>query len=132
SRYISLRSRYPFSRAFAREKGTKSLRDGAGGLPDDHIESVPDVDEPDLDDERGERLLVVMALGLVPDFVGDGVGAVGDPRGGLGQRERGPFAFREIGRVAPGGHGVDPLVRIARALQLARMHVDAKAAAVDL
>ena len=63
--------------------------------------------------------LVVVASGLVPDVVRDGVRPVGEPGHGLGQRERGALGVGEVRRLSPGGDHEDALVGLARGLELA-------------
>jgi hypothetical protein len=60
------------------------------------------------------------------------IGPVGDPGEGLGQGERGALGVGEERRVAPSRHGVDPFVALTGLAQVARVHVDAHAAPVDL
>ena len=61
---------------------------GAGDLPRRGVEPVEQVGDGDHQDDRGELLLVEVRGGGVPDLVADRVGAVGQPRRGLGQRQR--------------------------------------------
>ncbi len=79
-----------------------------------------------------QRLLLVEPRRLVPDIVGHGVRAVAHPGDGFRERQRCALGLAEIGRVAPGGDGEDALVALAGLLELARVHVGAEAAAVDL
>jgi hypothetical protein len=51
---------------------------------------------------------------------------------GLGQRERGARGVGEVRRLSPCCDRVDALVGLARCLELAGVHVDADAAAIDL
>jgi hypothetical protein len=51
---------------------------------------------------------------------------------GLGQRERGALGVGEVRRLSPCCDRVDALVGLARCLELAGVHVDADAAAIDL
>ncbi len=81
---------------------------------------------------RPESFFVVVASGLVPDFVVDRVGPVRDPGESLGQRERRSFGVGEVGRVTPRRHGEDPLVGLARLAQFLGVPLQAAAAAVDL
>ncbi|HEY1824224.1 MAG TPA: hypothetical protein VGG83_30330, partial [Trebonia sp.] len=62
--------------------------------------AVEEVGEGDLQDQRGHPLLVVVPGRLVPDLVGDRVGAVGQPGRGLGQGKGGVWAVRGNVRVA--------------------------------
>jgi hypothetical protein len=72
--------------------------------------------------------LVVVARGLVPDVVRDGVRAVGETSSRLGERQSGPFGLGEVRDVAPDGDRVDALVGLTRVLELAGVDVDADAA----
>src|SRR5215472_2675290 len=72
------------------------LTPGAGYLLGGGVEAVEQVGHADHEHDRGQFLLVVMIRGGVPDRVRDRVGAVGQPGGGLGQRQRGPLAVGEI------------------------------------
>src|SRR4029453_16517688 len=56
----------------------------------------------DHEDYRGHALLVVVGGGSVPHLVGHRVRPVGQPGGGLGQRQRGPLGVTEIRRFPPG------------------------------
>src|SRR6201999_3334261 len=53
------------------------------------------------------------------------------PRDALGQSEGSALRVGEVRRLAPGADREDALVRLAGRLQLARVDVDAAAAAVD-
>src|SRR5437867_2267514 len=55
------------------------------------------------------------------------VGAVG-----LSERQGGALGLGEPGRIPPGGHREEALVRFAFLLEVAGVHVDADAAAMDL
>jgi len=69
---------------------------------------------------------------LVPHVVRDRVRAVGDARDRLRERQSGPLGVREVRDIAPRGDRVDARIGLARELELARVDVDADAAAVDL
>ena len=71
-----------------RRRDERSVPARPGRLPGDGVEAVLDVDARDLDDQRGHGGLVVVAGGLTPDVVGDGVGPIGESGEGLGQLER--------------------------------------------
>jgi|GEM_PF-4819092 len=75
---------------------------------------------------------IVVTGGLVPDVVGDGIGPVGEPSDGLGQRQGGPVCVGEVRRLAPCRHGEEPLVGLARFFCGNRTRVHTGAAAVDL
>src|SRR5437660_11283282 len=68
---------------------------GARDLVGGDVDTVPEVDVGDGQDERAQRLLVEMAGGLVPDVVGDRVGAITEAGDGFCQGERGPFGSVE-------------------------------------
>ena len=51
--------------------------------------------------ESGELRLVVVAGRLVPHLVGDRVRPVGEPGGGLGQRQGGPLGVGEVRSFSP-------------------------------
>ena len=57
---------------------------------------------------------------------------VAEPSDRLGEGQRGAPGIGEVGRIAPGRHGEEALVRFACLPEDARVHVDADAAAVDL
>ncbi len=80
------RSRLPIARALARG----------------HVDTVPNVGRGDVDDERRSpsRALVVVASGVIPNRVGNGIRAIAEPRRGFRQRERGAFRVVEVRRVA--------------------------------
>ena len=65
-------------------------------LPGDAVEAVEHVGDGDLQDQGGHALLVVVPRRLVPDRVGSRVGAVGQPGGGLGQRQGGALRVGEV------------------------------------
>jgi len=73
-----------------------------------------------------------MPGGLVPDRVRHRVGPVAEPGDRLGERQRGALGGREIGGVPPGPHRGEAFVALAQLPQLARVQVQAHAAAVDL
>jgi ketosteroid isomerase-like protein len=104
----------------------------AGDLPGGRVYAVERVDHRDRDDECGELRFAVVARGLIPDLVSHRVGSVGDPGGGLGERQRGALGVAEIRRLAPRRDGVDARAALARVLELAGVDVHARAAAVDL
>ena len=72
----------------------RSAGPGAGDLAGRRVQAVPEVDRRDREAQRGERRLVVVLGGLVPDVVGHGVGPVAQPGRGLGERERGALGDR--------------------------------------
>src|SRR5579872_792357 len=74
------------------------------------VEAVEEVGGGNHEEQGGETFLVIMAGGLVPDVVGDGVGAVGKAGDGLGEGEGGTFGVGEVGCFAPGGDGEETLV----------------------
>src|SRR3712207_9514952 len=82
-------------------------------LPDGDGRAVPEVDQGYLDDQGRQRRRVVVAGGVLEDPVGHRVGAVGKARGRLRERQRGALGFGVVGRLPPGRHGEDPLVRLA-------------------
>src|SRR6266404_9746564 len=96
------------------------------------IETVPEVDEPDRHNERTEGGLVVVPCGFLPDLVGNRVGPVAEPCGGLTERERRAFRVGVVRSLPPGGDGKDALVRLSKLLEHAEVHVDAHAASIDL
>ncbi|MFK4405162.1 pimeloyl-ACP methyl ester carboxylesterase [Bradyrhizobium ottawaense] len=99
---------------------------------DRRIQPVPDIDGRNREDQRCELALVEMLGGLIPDRIRYRVLAIGEARDGLGQRQRGALGVREIGRVAPSGHGEQALVGLAQLAGDLGMHVDTDAATVDL
>ena len=101
-------------------------------LPRGDVETIPGVDRGDREHERGELRVVVVARGVVPHVVRNGVRAVGETSGRLGERQSGPLGLGEVRDIAPGGDRVDALVGLARMLELAGVNVDADAATVDL
>ena len=72
----------PSSSPSAPKASAPGTRDLAGG----GVEPVEQVGHRDHEHDRGELLLVEVGGGRVPDVVGDRVGPVGQPGGGLGQR----------------------------------------------
>ena len=50
----------------------------------------------------------------------------------VGESQCGAFGVGEVGRLPPGRHREEALVRFSRLLEVAGVHVDAVAAAVDL
>ena len=103
----------------------------AGDLPRGGVDAVPGVDAGDRDHQPGQLLLVVMAGSVVPDLVGHRIETVGEPRGRLGQRQGRPLGVGEVRSLPPRADHVDALVGLARGLELARVHIQAHAAAVD-
>src|SRR2546427_2311106 len=72
-----------------------------------------------------------MPGGLAPDLVGYRVGPIAQPGDGLGERQGRAFGVVEAGRLAPGRHGEEALVRFACFPGVACARVDAGAAAID-
>src|SRR5258706_16019357 len=105
--------------------GRRSAGDRARHLSGGDVEAVPDVDAGDGEYQGPERLLVVVPGDFVPDLVRHRVRPVAEPGGSLGERQCGAFFVREVGRLAPGRHGEEPLVCFACLLGVASMHVDA-------
>jgi len=56
--------------------------------------------------------------GVFPDLVGHRVRPVAEPSDGLGERQRGAFGLGEPGRIPPGRHREETLVRFAFLLAL--------------
>jgi hypothetical protein len=59
--------------------------------------------------------------GLHPDVVWYRIRPVGQPRSGLGERERRALRLAEVGRLAPRGDEVDALAALADLLELTRV-----------
>src|SRR5215208_248455 len=131
----ALRSSWKFSRAWS-ATDRALLRRSAGSrarhLPDGHCGAVPEVDQGDLYDQGRQRRLVVVPGGLLEYPVGNRIRPVAQAGGGLGERQRGALGVAEVGRLSPGRHREQALVRFARFLEVAGVHVYAVAAAVDL
>src|SRR5437763_5831993 len=72
---------------------------GARYLAGGDVQAVPEVDIGDGHDECGQLLLVEMVSSLVPDVVGDRVGAVAEPGHGFCQLEGGALGASEEGCV---------------------------------
>src|SRR6185437_8560126 len=96
------------------------------------IQAIPDVDEGYIEEQGGERLLVIMASGFVPDLVRDRLGPVSQAGDCLSERESGAFGVGEVGSVPPGGDSEEAFVGFPRLFEHASMHVQADATAVDL
>jgi hypothetical protein len=64
------------ARAWPGASPSRVLVPGSGWRSGGDVESVPDVDQGDLDDQRGQGLLVVVRVGLLPDVIGHRVGTV--------------------------------------------------------
>jgi hypothetical protein len=64
------------ARAWPGASPPRVLVPGSGWRSGGDVESVPDVDQGDLDDQRGQGLLVVVRVGLLPDVIGHRVGTV--------------------------------------------------------
>src|SRR6266545_239910 len=101
-------------------------------LPRGDVETIPGVDRGDREHERGELRVVVVARGVVPHVVRNGVRAIGETGSRLGERQSGPLGLGEVRDISPDGDRVDALIGFARMLELAGVHVDADAATVDL
>ena len=97
-----------------------------------NVEPVEHVGQRDGEEEGGEGPLVVVARGLFPDEVRYRVGAVGEPRRCLGQRERGPLGVREVRRPTPRRKRDELVVGHARVTGRLRPGLDARTAPVDL
>src|SRR6266545_1196256 len=104
----------------------------AADLPRGDVETIPRVDRGDREHERGELRVVVVARGVVPHLVRNGVRAVGETSSRLGERQSGTLGLGEVRDVSPGGDRVDALIGFAGVLELAGVNVDADAATVDL
>src|ERR1700754_965856 len=72
--------REPRARRAARSRALEARR-----LADDRVDAIERVDRGDLEDQRSERRLVVVALRLVPDLVRHRIAAVAQTGRGLGQ-----------------------------------------------
>src|SRR5215212_8851304 len=101
-------------------------------LPGRGVEAVPDVNQRDLEDQSRTCRLVVVPGDLVPDLVGHRVGPITEPGDGFGERQSSTFGVGKVGSVSPGRNGEETRVRLAGLPELARVHVDADAAAIDL
>ncbi len=105
---------------------------GPRHLPDTGIQAVPDIDQADLQDQRRKLGLLVMPPRLVPDRIGHRIGAVIEPGDRLGECQRRALGVGEKRRMPPSGDGENAVVGLARLFQLQRMHVNARATAVNL
>ena len=83
---------------------------GAGDLAGGRVDPVPGVDRGDVDHQRREGGLVVVARRPRPTRRRARVGPVGQAGDALGQRQRGPLGVGVVRRLAPRGDGEDPLV----------------------
>src|SRR4051812_579912 len=101
-------------------------------LPGRGVEAVPDVDQRDLENQGRTRGLVIMPGDFIPDVVRHRVRPIAEPGDGLSERECGAFGVGKVGSVSPGRHGEEARVRLACLPELARVHVNADAAAIDL
>ena len=68
---------------------------------------------PNLDEQGGERGLVIVPGGLVPDRVWDRVRPVTETGDCFGQRQCGALGITEVRSFLPGRHREDPLVGFA-------------------
>lgn len=90
------------------------LRPLARHLPRRDVQAVPRIGCGDHENQARKLLFVVMPRRLIPDFVRHGIRSVGEPRDGLGKRQRGAFGVGEAGRIPPGRHHIETLVGFAR------------------
>src|SRR5262245_35516465 len=104
----------------------------AGDLSGGDVQAIPDVDRRDRQEQRRQRLLVVVPRRFVPDRVGDALAPIGNPRERLGERQRRPLGIVEVRRIPPRRDREEPLVRFAVLPGQLLVHVQADAAAVDL
>src|SRR5439155_26862008 len=82
-------------------------------LPGADVETGPDIDVGDRDNQGRKRRLVVVPRRLVPDLVGHRVRPLAEPRGGLGERLGGAFGIGEKGGIRTGRHCEEPRVGLA-------------------
>ena len=109
----------------------RALAEAAGGRAEGDAEAVEGVHQADRIGEIGKLLVVELGRGRL--IVGIGNAGFGDARHGFGPGKGGAFAAAEqIARIAPDRHQHELVDREAGLQQVARMHVDAKGAAVDL
>jgi hypothetical protein len=94
-------------------------------------EAVPGVDHADGIKQRRELLGREVRRGGVVGGV-DALGLGRDQRHCVGERERRALALVEQRRLTPGGEREQPLLRLAAGERVARVHVDAVGAAVEL
>jgi len=73
----------------------------AGHLPGGDVEAVEDGGGGDREDQGGQRRLVVMPGGLIPDLVGYRVHPVAAPGDGFGDRQRRALGVGEVRRIRP-------------------------------
>src|SRR5215467_4599769 len=73
-----------------------------------------------------------VASSLLPYFIGYRVHPIAEPGHHFAECERSAFGLREIGRVAPGSHGSDPLIAGTCLPKLSGVSVHADPASVDL
>src|SRR6201994_3224614 len=69
----------------------------ARDLPGRRVDAIPGVDAGNRDYQGGQLGLVVMPSRLVPDAVRNRIGAIGEPGGRLGQRQRSALGIAEYG-----------------------------------
>src|SRR6266581_6193089 len=96
------------------------------------VETIPNVDQGDCEDQCCEGGLVIMACHLLPDLIRYRVGPITEPRHRFGESQRSALGVREIGRVSPGCYGEQTFVCFSLFLERAAVHVNANAAAIDL
>jgi hypothetical protein len=77
------------------------------------VEAIPDVNPPDRKKQSCQLLLVVMPGGLLPDFVGDRIRAVAEPRHSFREGQGRTFGICKVRRITPDGHGEPALIRFA-------------------
>ena len=73
-----------------------------------------------------------MLCGFFPDLIGHRVGPVADASERFGERQCGTLSLIKAGVVPPSRYSENALIALTRFLQIARMHINADAAAVDL
>src|SRR5213596_461560 len=94
------------------------------------VETIPNVDQGDCEDQCCEGGLVIMACHLLPDLFRYRVGPITEPRHRFGESQRSALGVREIGRVSPGCYGEQTLVCFSLFLERTTVHVNANAAAI--
>lgn len=108
----------------------------AGDLPRRHVEAVIEVHHPDIENERRQRLSVIVTRGLVPHRIRHWILAIGQARLCFSEREGGALAIGKGRMLAPRAHKEEAIIDLTAlgggGLVLLVMHVEAGCASVDL
>jgi hypothetical protein len=90
------------------------------GLPDGDVETVPDVDVGDGENQRRQSLFVVMLCGSFPDLMGQPVRPVADASERFGERQCGTHSLIKAGVVPLSRYSENALICGSTAAMLKR------------